>query len=331
MIDKFSSNSLHDIFKIENILLSYKEFLRGKSNKPDVSFFTMKLYKNLKEINEEILSGNYTHGKYETFVLMDTKKRRIHKATVKDRIIHHNLFKFLYPYFEKVFIYQSFSCRVNKGPIKACDLFSKYIRKVSKNNTKQVHVLKLDIRKCFANVDQEILKRLLVKYISEVDLLKVLNEIIDSFQLEIPKKGIPLGNVTSQLFINIYLHELDEFVKRTLKVKWYIRYADDFVILENSKTILEGYKIEIEKFLTNGLKFEIKKQNTYIQTLSSGVTFLGTTFLPKYKIISKRNRRRFLNKVSENNLHSYLGFLKPVKGKKLEEQLIKKVESISIK
>jgi len=137
------------MFTLENLFLSYKEFIRGKSNKPDVSFFTMRLYQNLKEISENVLDGKYVHGKYETFVLMDTKKRRIHKATVKDRIIHYNLFKFLYPFFEKVFIYQSFSCRIDKGPIKACELFSEYIRKVGRNNTKQVNVLKLDIKKCF--------------------------------------------------------------------------------------------------------------------------------------------------------------------------------------
>jgi len=180
----------------------------------------------------------------------------------------------------------------------------------------------------FSNVDQEILKSLLVKYINEPELLKVLNEIIDSFQLEIPSKGIPLGNVTSQLFINIYLHELDEFVKLKLKAKYYIRYADDFVILENDKSILETYKVEIKKFLSDTLKFELKAQNRQVQTLSSGVTFLGTTFFPKHRIISKSNKRRFYEKVCENNLHSYLGFLQHVHGFKLEEKLKWKVEEI---
>ncbi len=313
------------MFTVEKMFLCWKEFKKGKTKKDDVCEFLLHLYKNILDIRSEIISGTYEHQKYTHFVLSDTKKRDIHKATVKDRFIHYVLFNNLYQYFEKVFIFDSYSCRINKGTQRAVRRFLEFGRKCGKNNTKTVYVLKLDIRKCFASIDQIILKKLLEKYIEEKDLLNILCKIIESFNYRFPNKGIPLGNVTSQLFINVYLHELDTFIKERLKAKYYIRFADDYVILDPDRKILENYKREIENFLSLSLKLEIKKENRFIRTLASGVTFLGYKVFPKYIAIKTKNKKRFLSKVSATNIHSYLGFLKHCYSSKLQTELKEKV------
>lgn len=324
----YNQTLLKDMFKIDKMFLHWKEFKKGKAKKDDICEFILHLYKNISDIHKEINSGIYTHQKYTHFVLNDTKKRDIHKATVKDRFIHYVLFKNLYQYFEKVFIYDSYSCRINKGTQKAVSRFLEFGRKCSKNNTKTIYVLKLDIRKCFASIDQIILKEILKKYIGENDLLNILSRIIESFNYGISDKGIPLGNVTSQLFINVYLHELDTFIKENLKAGYYVSFADDFLILDPDAKVLEVYKYEIQNFLSQNLKLEIKKENRYIRTLGSGVTFLGYKVFPNHTTVKTKNKKRFLSKVSSKNIHSYLGFLKHCYGNKLKEELIKKVANI---
>lgn len=321
----YNQTLLKDMFTIEKMFLCWREFKKGKTKKDDICDFLLHLYKNILNIQVEISSGNYEHQKYTHFVLSDTKKRDIHKATVKDRFIHYVLFNNLYQYFEKIFIFDSYSCRINKGTQKAVNRFLEFGRKCGKNNAMTVYVLKLDIRKCFASIDQIILKKLLEKYLQEKDLLTILCKIIESFNYGFPDKGIPLGNVTSQLFINIYLHELDTFIKEKLKVKYYVRFADDFVILDPDKLTLERCKKEIEDFLVLSLKLEIKKENRYIRTLSSGVTFLGYKVFPRYIAVKTKNKKRFLAKVTSKNIHSYLGFLKHCYSNKLQLELMKRV------
>jgi RNA-directed DNA polymerase len=266
--------------------------------------------------------GIYKHNKYQKFYINDTKKREIHKAKIKDRFINFVLYENMYLYFEKVFIFDSYSCRINKGVQKAVFRFLYFARKITKNNTKKAFVLKLDIKKCFHNIDQSVLKSILEKYITQKSLLNLLFEIIDSFKTKADKKGIPLGNITSQIFINIYLHELDIFVKKDLKVIYYIRYADDFLILENDLEKLKLNKSKIEVFLNLKLKLEIKNEVKNIFVLSQGVNFLGYKIFPKYITLKSKNKKRFLQKVNYQNFYSYLGFLKHCKSYKLQRKII---------
>ena len=164
----------------------------------------------------------------------------------------------------------SFSCRLEKGTHKAINRFRSFAYKVSKNNTKTCWVLKCDIKKFFASINHKILKDILAEYIPDKDILWLLSEIIDSFYSANSGVGLPLGNLTSQLLVNIYMNKFDQFVKHRLKAKYYIRYADDFIILSRDKIWLERLLLEIKSFLENNLKLSIHPDKVFIKTLFSG-------------------------------------------------------------
>ena len=230
---------------MENLLEAWCEFLKGKKNKKDVQEFERNLMENIISLHHDLKNKTYKHGPYIPFKISDPKPRDIHKASVRDRLLHHAIYRFLYPYFDRKFIFDSYSCRLNKGTHRAINRLRDFSRKVSKNYTKQCFVLKCDIRKFFASIDHEVLKDILKKHISDQNILWLLGQVIDSFESEKTKQsnfsnlgvGLPLGNLTSQLLVNIYMNEFDHFMKRELKVKYYIRYADDFVIFLNDKKI----------------------------------------------------------------------------------------------
>src|SRR3989338_49385 len=228
------THKFEDIISIENLLEAWKEFVRGKRKKNDVQEFSFNLMDNILSLHQELSNRTYTHGGYQAFNISDPKPRNIHKASVKDRLLHHAIYRILYPFFDKIFISDSYSCRLNKGTHKAINRFHSFSSKVSQNNTKTCWVLKCDIRKFFANIDHLVLKNILANYISDRDILWLLGKVIYSFKVK-PKTGLPLGNLTSQLLVNIYMNELDQFMKHKLKGRYYIRYADDFVILSENR------------------------------------------------------------------------------------------------
>lgn len=293
-----------DIISAENLLLAWKEFCRGKRNKIDVQEFSFRLIDNILQITEELASKTYTHGVYKAFNISDPKPRSIHKASVKDRLLHHAIYRILYPFFDKTFIADSYSCRLGKGTYKALDRFALFFRQVSRNNTRTCRVLKCDIKKFFASIDHEILFNILKKYIPDQDILWLLNQIVSSFP-----KGLPLGNLTSQLLVNIYMNEFDQWVKHKLKTKYYIRYADDFVFLNEDQKYLETLIPEIEKFLKDRLKLTLHPDKVYIKTFASGVDHLGWVHFPYHKIVRNVTKKRIIKKISENNKTSYLGLL----------------------
>ena len=238
------------IISIENLILAWKEFLHGKRNRKDVQEFQLHFMDNLLFLHKDLKNKAYIHGRYHAFNISDPKPRSINKASVRDRLLHHAIYRILYSYFDSKFIHDSYSCRKEKGTHKAMNRFRDFFRKVSKNNTKTCWVLKCDIRKFFASIDHEILKNILSKGIFDSDILWLLARVIDSFYTQ-PNtlnsaiaenlvKGLPLGNLTSQLLVNIYMNEFDQFMKRELKMKYYIRYEDDFVILIDNKNYLEN-------------------------------------------------------------------------------------------
>src|SRR3989344_2803886 len=226
-----------DIISLENLYQAWKEFWPGKKNKPDVASFALNLHKNISDLHRDLSGKTYKHGGYHAFNISDPKPRNIHKATVRDRLLHHAIYRVLYPYFDVKFIHDSYSCRLNKGTHRALERFKHFGNKVSQNNTKQCWILKCDIKKFFASIDHSTLLSILEKYIQDQDILWLLERIITSFSSSTHishgvymYKGLPLGNLTSQLLVNIYMNEFDQYVKHRLKVKYYIRYADDFVI-----------------------------------------------------------------------------------------------------
>jgi len=273
------------IISVENLLLAWKEFLCGKRKNEDVEVFQLHLMDNILSLHQDLKNKTYKHGGYHAFNISDPKPRNIHKANVRDRLLHHAIYRILYPYFDSKFIHDSYSCRINKGTHKAINRFRDFSRKVSKNNTKTHFVLKCDIRKFFANIDHEILKEILSRTVLDSDILWLLSQVIDSFSTrqDLIEVGLPLGNLTSQLLVNIYMNEFDQFMKRELKVKYYIRYADDFVILSEDKKYLEELLLKISNFLEKELKLEIidYSKDTILRPLIRSYYELCSDYLTK--------------------------------------------------
>lgn len=308
----------HKLTSIENLFQAWSEFKKGKRKRADLQVFERNLEDNLFELHQSLKNRTYKHGDYQSFYVQDPKQRHIHKASIQDRIVHHLLYKYLYEIFDKTFIYDSYSCRINKGTHRGVLRLEKFTRKVSKNYTGSCFGLKLDIKKFFASVNHKILMNLLHSKITDEDILWLLTQVIYSFNTE-KEKGIPLGNLTSQIFANIYLNELDQFVKHKLKVKYYIRYADDFVILDTDKNKLNHqYTSIIVGFLKDTLELELHPKKIIFRKLTWGIDFLGYIVLPHYMLPRTKTKKRIFKKLKEKinseifeqSLQSYLGYFK---------------------
>jgi len=321
----------HNIISVSNLLSAWKEFRKGKRKKKDVAIFEMHLEDNIFKMHEELALEKYILDPYEAFSISDPKLRKIHKASVRDRVLNQAIFRVLYLIFNKSFIFDSYSSRKGKGThIGVARLFSA-TRKMSANWNNLGYVLKCDVAKFFDSVNHEILISLLKRKINDPSVFVLLEKIISSFEKSVVC-GLPLGNVTSQLFSNIYLNELDRFVKHTLKVRYYFRYADDFVILQNDKVILENYEKRIREFLIQNLKLKLHEDKVSIKKVSQGIDFLGYVILPHTLILRTKTKNRILNRIfreAKNNenekffqiLDSYLGVLKHCKSKAIKKEI----------
>lgn len=269
--------------------------------------------KNIMDLRGELSGGMYRHGGYEQFRINDPKPRIIHKASVRDRLVHHALHRKLYSIFDKMFICDSYSCRIGKGGHKAIARFRKLARVLSSNGTKTVWVLKCDIRKFFDSVDHVTLKDLLGRSIPDLNVHWLLGNIIDSFQT-VPGKGLPLGNLTSQLLVNIYMNEFDQWMKRGLRVRRYLRCADDFLILSRDRKELQGFIPHIRRFLEEKLKLALHPRKVTIQTFASGIDFLGWVHFPSHSVLRTSTKRRMMRTIRAKPesavLQSYRSLLK---------------------
>ena len=307
----------------------WDEFKKEKRNKKDVQQFERHLEDNLFELYRQLKRKTYRHGTYQEFYVTDPKRRHIHKSSVRDRVLHHLLYKYLYELFDKHFIYDSYSCRKDKGIHKAVKRLEKFARIVSKNYTENCWSLKCDIKKFFASVDHDILKNLIARKIRDEDINWLINNVIDSFSSEKGLgRGIPLGNLTSQIFANIYLNEFDQFVKHKLKIKYYLRYADDFLVLNTSTDPKwkEIYLESIKEFLESDLRLELHPKKIATRKLRWGIDFCGYIVLPHYILPRTKTKKRIINKISKGNvsyqsLQSYLGYFSHANSFKLSEKL----------
>ena len=293
---------------------AWREFIRGKRGKRDVQEFSLFLMDNIFSLRDDLINHTYEHGGYQAFNISDPKPRNIHKASVRDRLLHHAIYRKLYPFFDRIFIADSYSCRINKGTHGAINRFRSMFYRVSKNNTKTCWVLKCDIRKFFASINHEILMKILKQYISDKNILWLLENVIGSFHSTKPGIGLPLGNLTSQLLVNIYMNEFDQFVKHKLKAKFYVRYADDFVIFSESRKWLELKIPAIKDFLSDKLMLELHPKKLFIKTVVSGVDFLGWVNFSDHRVLRTATKRRMLGRLSKNfsneTKNSYLGMVK---------------------
>ncbi|MCG2808772.1 MAG: hypothetical protein L6275_00285, partial [Candidatus Portnoybacteria bacterium] len=205
---------------LANIWQSWFKFEKGKRKTKELEIFSYYLEQNLQLLYFELKTNRYKHGGYKKFIVTDSKRREIRVAGIRDRIVHRLLYEYLYEIYDKTFIYDTWSCRKNKGLLGAIKRTQKFLSKYPTS-----FVWRADIRKFFDNVDQQTLFEILSLRIKDTKTIKILREVITSYSL-LTCRGIPIGNLTSQIFANIYLNELDRFVKHTIKPRAYLRYGD---------------------------------------------------------------------------------------------------------
>ena len=300
---KTYKNIYNRIISIENLFLSWEKFKKGKRTKEDVEIFERDLEPNIFQLHHELASENYQHQAYTSFFVCDPKLRHINKATVRDRIVHHALFRILNPIFEPSFIATSFSCRIGKGNHKGVEVLRDLTRKVSNNYTGSCYALKCDVQKFFDSVGHEVLINIIAKKIRDPQAMNLITNIIRSYSSRqrdlFHSTGLPIGNLTSQLFANIYMNELDQYVKQTLKVKYYLRYTDDFIVLADNPNDFENLLSSMEHFLKEKLFLSLHPEKVQIRKLHHGIDFLGYVVRPRHTAIRNKTRKRMIRRINE--------------------------------
>lgn len=276
----------------ENLELAYKKARKGKTLKPYVVEFEKDLQNNLHQLERELRNETYKPRPLKSFILRDPKTRKISVSDFRDRVVHHALCNLLIPIYEKVFIHDSYANRIGKGTLAAIKRYDYFKRKTR-------YVFKADLKHYFETVNHGLLLRILSKKIQDRKVLNLIRKILSNYNAKTAGKGMPLGNLTSQFFANVYLNEMDYFIKQELRVEYYVRYVDDFVIFDKSKERLENCKEQINTFLQKRLALQLHPHKSKIISLQGGVGFLGLKIFIHHKLIKKGNLRKFQRKLRQ--------------------------------
>jgi retron-type reverse transcriptase len=301
---KRHGNLFSQIISFENLYLASRKARKGKKFKDYVIAFEQNIEEELFKLQSELASKTYMPGAYREFTIYERKERKISAAPYRDRVVHHALCNIVEPVFEKSFIFDSYACRKGKGTHKAVDRFTGFCRK-------NKYVFKTDIKKYFPSIDREILFEKIRRKIKCRDTLWLIKTIIDGsnrqeevndyfsgdglFTPHERKKGIPIGNLTSQFFANIYLDGLDHFIKERLKCRYYIRYVDDLTVFDSDKKRLWDIKAQIEEFLEKD-RLKLHPDKTFVAPAHIGVDHLGYRIFTTHRLLRKDNSLRFAQK-----------------------------------
>jgi len=357
--------------ELEALFTAYFECRKNKRNTTNALTFEVDYENNLVQLCEEINSGTYKIGRSIAFIVDKPVKREIFAADFKDRVVHHLIIGKLNHLFEKQFIYDSYSCRVGKGTHFGIGRIDKFIRQCSLNYTKNCYILKLDLQGFFMSINKTILFAKLEKFIKEkyqahdkeliIKLSKQVifndptkNCIIKRYKSDWvnlpqtkslfhskPNCGLPIGNLTSQVFANFYMDSFDHFIKHDLKIRYYGRYVDDFVIVHEDKEFLKKLISKLSEYLQTELQVTIHPKKIYLQHYSKGAKFLGTVILPNRIYIADRTKGNFYNAIEKQNqiarnhkptkeeqqafqssMNSYLGIMKHYKSYNMRKRMI---------
>lgn len=303
---KNSNVSFNDIVSAEALFAAWAKFCKGKRSRLDILQYERHLEDNIFELHRKLIANQYQHGAYEPFIICDPKQRLIHKATVGDRLVHQAIVSAIEPNFERQFIYDSYSCRKGKGTHAGVSRLRRFLRSTSRNNNQTVYALKCDVKQFFASMNHDVLRSLIKTHVQDTQVLELLDEVINSLSTA-PGKGIPLGNITSQLFANIYLHELDWYVKQTLKSPHYLRYCDDFIIVSTDRDYLLSLIPKLTLFLEGKLLLTLHPDKIDLRSWNQGIDFLGYVVKPTATLLRHKTKKRILRKVDQANATSYLG------------------------
>lgn len=305
-----------EIVSFENLLAAYKGFRKGKRFKEDILKFDYNYEAELFKLQEELMDYTYVPLPPQRFFIYEPKKREIVAACVRDRVVHHALCRVIEPIFDKRLIYDTYACRIGKGTLAAINRFERFKRKLLAHySEREIYILKADIRKYFQNINHDILLGLIGKRIADKEVIWLIKRILVNHQ----GKGIPIGNLTSQVFANLYLNPLDQFIKHDLGFKYYIRYMDDFVLMDSSKDRLQRAKRGIADFLEDNLRLNLHPKKQTVTPLKCGIDFLGFRIFSTHRLLRKENVKRFRRK------------LKRLKRKFAEEKITTRTVSLSVK
>ncbi len=345
-------NLFDTICTLENLFIAFYKARKGKRNNANVAKFEANLEYELIQLREELSSQTYQPGKYTTFKIYDPKTRMISAAPFRDRVIHHALCNIIEPLLDPTLISDTYANRIGKGTHRGINRCQQFIRKFD-------YVLKADIRKYFPSIDHKILKTLIAEKIICSKTLTLIKLIIDNsnlqesivdyfsgddlFTLIQRRKGLPMGNLTSQFLANLYLSPLDHFIKDELSIKGYVRYVDDFVIFHNSKIRLHEVRSQMEHFLAKELRLRVHPNKTQVFPTKNSVSFLGQRIFKDHKRLKRENVIRFRRRLDkrlalykkglispelmECQLNSWLGHAKQADTFRLRKKIFKYLRS----
>jgi len=367
-----SKNLLYDLFQ------AYYDARKNKRNTISALGFEIDYEKNLFKLYEELKSGKYEIDPSICFIIFKPVQREVFAACFRDRVVHHLIYNYINPVFERFFIHDSYSCRKGKGTSYGIQRISHFMRSCSHNYHKNFYILKLDIKGYFMSINREILYRKIKKSLKghcdktkeDTDfVLSIIKKIVfnkptsdctvkgkKSDWQGLPKSkslffaeencGLPIGNLTSQLFGNVYLDDFDHFIKHKLGCKYYGRYVDDFIIIHQDKEFLKSIIPEIREYLQKHLALKLHPKKIYLQNSSKGVKFLGSVIKPYRIYIANRTKGNFYQAVEKQNqlvknhkpdkkekasflssMNSYLGLIKHYRTYNLKRKLLKQVNA----
>ena len=305
-------NKFDKILSYESLMQAHKLSRKGKGYRKEIILFNLKQEEYIMWLYEKLKSGTYKHSGYSIFYVTEPKLRKIEKSKYIDRIVHRWVVdNFLETYFVPTFINTSYACLKKRGMHKACLDVQNAMKHLSRI-WKDYYILKMDVRKYFQNIDKDILYRILNRKIQDSKLLWLLKEIIYSNE---GKKGLAIGNYTSQMFANIYLNEVDQFIKNKLHCKYYFRYLDDSICMFKTKEEAKLTLIKIKEFLNENLELELNEK-TQIFKSKQGVNFCGYK-INEYRLkIRDRGKRKLKKKVKELKYKIRIGELTSKEAKK---------------
>ena len=293
-------NLFYQNLTFDKMLAAHKRARKHKAYKNEVIKFEFNLENNLINLINNLKNHTYRLGKYFTFKVYEPKERNIQALPYKDRIVHQwYVEEFIKPYIVPRFINTTFACLENKGTHKAVETVQHHMQ-IMKRNYDNFWILKCDIKKFFYNINPHILFNIVKKYISDKELLHLTQILIFNGPIDDTKVGIPIGNYTSQFFANIYLNELDQYVKRDLKIKYYTRYMDDFILILKTKKDCIKYKKLIEDFIDKNLKLELNAKSRYYP-YKMGVNFCGYRIFTTHRLLRVSSKKKIKKNIKKWN------------------------------
>lgn len=299
-----------------NVWKAWFAFRKGKRGSDEMHEFQYHLESRLLKLHQDLNNGTYKHGQYRHFMVCDNKKREISVSQIRDRVVHRLLYDYLVPIWDKTFVYDAWSCRKGKGLLGAIERTQQFLKSYQHS-----YIWRSDVQKFFDNVDQGVLFGLLKRRVKDRRVMLLIREVLKSYSTHTEGVGIPIGNLTSQLFSNIYLNELDRFVKHVLQPQAYLRYGDDFVLFEADEKKLKNMKAVTTEFLSDKLKLSLHSKNNLIVKARHGLKFLGTELWSSGRRLSKRNKNRIASRLSLRNTPSYYGVISKHGDEKMQKWL----------